>query len=106
MLGDSASPQDIADLRGRLGLDKPLWVQYGAFLKGAVRGDLGSSLRTNQTVTSAILERLPATFELAVAAMCVAAAIAIPLGILAAVRAGTAVDYAATNVRSEEHTAE
>jgi len=98
MLGDSASPQDIADLRGRLGLDKPLWVQYGAFLKGAVRGDLGSSLRTNQTVTSAILERLPATFELAVAAMCVAAAIAIPLGILAAVRAGTRVDYAATTL--------
>jgi len=98
MLGDSASPQDIADLRGRLGLDRPLLVQYGAFLKGALRGDLGSSLRTNQTVTSAILERLPATFELAVAAMCVAAAIAIPLGILAAVRAGTAVDYAATTL--------
>src|SRR5262245_65294231 len=89
MLGDSASPQDIADLRGRLGLDRPLLVQYGAFLKGAIRGDLGSSLRTNQTVTDAILERMPATFELAIAAMCVAALIAIPLGILAAVRAGT-----------------
>ena len=60
MLGDSASPQDIADLRGRLGLDRPLLVQYGSFLKGAVRGDLGSSLRTNQTVTAAILERMPA----------------------------------------------
>jgi ABC-type dipeptide/oligopeptide/nickel transport system permease component len=98
MLGDSASPQDIADLRGRLGLDRPLLVQYGAFLKGAVRGDLGSSLRTNQTVTAAILERLPATFELAIAAMCVAAAIAVPLGIVAAVRAGTGVDYAATTL--------
>lgn len=98
MLGDSASPQDIADLRGRLGLDRPLLVQYGAFLKGAVRGDLGSSLRTNQTVTAAITERLPATFELAVAAMFVAATIAIPLGIVAAVRAGTAGDYAATTL--------
>ena len=98
MLGDSASPQDIADLRGRLGLDRPLLVQYGSFLKGAVRGDLGSSLRTNQTVTAAILERMPATFELALAAMAVAAAIAIPLGIIAAVRAGTAVDYAATTL--------
>jgi peptide/nickel transport system permease protein len=98
MLGDSASPQDIADLRGRLGLDRPLLVQYGSFLKGAVRGDLGSSLRTNQTVTAAILERMPATFELALAAMAVAAAIAIPLGILAAVRAGTGVDYAATTL--------
>jgi ABC-type dipeptide/oligopeptide/nickel transport system permease component len=98
MLGESASPQDIADLRGRLGLDRPLLVQYGAFLKGAVRGDLGSSLRTNQTVTAAILERLPATFELALAAMCVAAAIAVPLGIVAAVRAGGWVDYAATTL--------
>jgi peptide/nickel transport system permease protein len=98
MLGDSASPQDIADLRGRLGLDRPLLVQYGAFLQGAVRGDLGSSLRTNQTVTAAILERMPATFELAIAAMCVAALIAIPLGILAAVRAGTGVDIAATTL--------
>jgi peptide/nickel transport system permease protein len=98
MLGDSASPQDIADLRGRLGLDRPLLVQYGSFLKGAIRGDLGSSLRTNQTVTAAILERMPATFELALAAMAVAAAIAIPLGILAAVRAGTGVDYAATTL--------
>jgi len=98
MLGDSASPQDIADLRGRLGLDRPLLVQYGSFLKGAVRGDLGSSLRTNQTVTAAILERMPATFELALAAMAVAAAIAIPLGIIAAVRAGTGVDYAATTL--------
>jgi len=98
MLGDSASPQDIAELRGRLGLDRPLLVQYGAFLKGAVRGDLGSSLRTNQTVTAAILERMPATFELAIAAMCVAALIAIPLGILAAVHAGTSVDIAATTL--------
>jgi peptide/nickel transport system permease protein len=98
MLGDSASPQDIADMRGRLGLDRPLLVQYGAFLKGAVRGDLGSSLRTNQTVTAAILERMPATFELALAAMAVAAVIAIPLGIIAAVRAGTGVDYAATTL--------
>jgi ABC-type dipeptide/oligopeptide/nickel transport system permease component len=98
MLGDSASAQDIADLRGRLGLDRPLLVQYAGFLKGAVRGDLGSSLRTNQTVTAAILERMPATFELAFAAMFVAAAIAIPLGIVAAVRAGTRVDVAATTL--------
>src|SRR5947208_10219347 len=69
MLGDSASPQDIVDLRGRLGLDRPLLVQYGAFLAGAARGNLGASLRTNQTVTAAIVERLPATFELALAAM-------------------------------------
>jgi len=98
MLGESASPQDIAELRGRLGLDRPLLVQYGAFLKGVTRGDLGASLRTNQTVTAAIAERLPATLELAFAAMGVAILISIPLGILAAVRAGTRVDHAATTL--------
>jgi peptide/nickel transport system permease protein len=98
MLGDSATPQDIADLRARLGFDRPLYVQYAAFLKGVGTGNLGTSLRTNQPVTAAIAERLPATFELAFAAMLVATLIAIPLGIVAAVRANTRVDYAATTV--------
>src|SRR5262249_28507755 len=88
MLGDSATPQDIADMRARLGLDKPLYVQYASFLQGAARGNLGTSLRTNQPVTAAIAERMPATFELAAAAMSVATAIALPLGVVAAVRAG------------------
>src|SRR5262245_32270942 len=96
MLGESASPQDIADLRGRLGLDLPLPAQYAAFLKGLATGNLGTSLRTNQPVASAIAERLPATFELALAAMLVAIVIAIPLGVVAAVRKGSAVDHAAT----------
>jgi peptide/nickel transport system permease protein len=98
MLGDSASPQDISELRGRLGLDRPLYVQYGAFLKGLTRGDLGASLRTNQPVTASIVERLPATFELAFAAMALATMMAIPLGIVAAARAGTRVDHAATTL--------
>jgi peptide/nickel transport system permease protein len=98
LLGESASPQDIADLRTRLGLDQPLLVQYTAFMKGAARGDLGISLRTNQRVAAAIAERMPATFELAVAAMIVAVTIAIPLGIIAAVWAGTRVDHAATTL--------
>lgn len=98
MLGETASPQDVADLRTRLGLDRPLHVQYVAFLKGAATGDLGASLRTSQPVTAAILERLPATLELAVASMTVALLIALPLGIIAAVRAGTLVDHAATTV--------
>jgi ABC-type dipeptide/oligopeptide/nickel transport system permease component len=98
MLGESASPRDIAELRTRLGFDRPLYVQYGGFLKGAVTGNLGSSLRTNQPVTTAIAERLPATFELAFAAMAAAVVIAIPLGIVAAVRAGTGIDFAATTL--------
>src|SRR5262245_23609790 len=98
MLGDAASPQDVAELRQRLGLDRPLLEQYGRFLRDAARGDLGQSLRTNQPVTTAILERMPATIELAAAAMLVAVAFAIPLGIAAAVWRGTAADYAATTV--------
>jgi peptide/nickel transport system permease protein len=98
MLGESASPQDITELRGRLGLDRPLSVQYALFLKGLATGNLGSSLRTSQPVTEAIAERLPATFELAFAAMFVATLIAIPLGIVAAARAGTRVDHAATTL--------
>src|SRR6267143_1390009 len=69
MLGESASPLDIAELRGRLGLDRPLYVQYGVFLQQLARGSLGTSLRTNRPVTEAIAERLPATLELAAAAM-------------------------------------
>jgi peptide/nickel transport system permease protein len=98
MLGESASPEDITEMRGRLGLDRPLYAQYVSFLKGIGTADLGTSLRTNQPVTAAIAERLPATFELAFAAMFVAMTIAIPLGIIAAVRAGTHVDHAATTL--------
>jgi ABC-type dipeptide/oligopeptide/nickel transport system permease component len=98
MLGESASPEDVAQMRGRLGLDQPLLVQYGRFMKGAAVGDLGRSLRTSQTVTEAIVERMPATVELALAAMTFAVVFAIPLGILAAVRAGTPVDHAATTL--------
>ena len=98
MLGESASPQDIADLRGRLGLDRPLYVQYGAFVKGVATGNLGASLRTNQPVTSAIGERMPATAELALAAMLIATLVSIPLGIIAAVWSGTRVDHAATTL--------
>jgi peptide/nickel transport system permease protein len=98
MLGESAAPQDVARTRAQLGLDRPLLVQYWTFLKGVGRGDLGVSLRTNEPVARAIADRMPATFELAVAAMGLAVVIAIPLGIIAAVGKGTVVDYAATTV--------
>ncbi|MEQ1731892.1 MAG: nickel ABC transporter permease, partial [Vicinamibacterales bacterium] len=98
MLGESASPQDVAQLRTKLGLDRPLLQQYGSFASGVVRGDLGTSLRTNQPVTDIIFERMPATLELAVSAMVVAILFAIPLGIIAAVGKGTRVDHAATTV--------
>jgi peptide/nickel transport system permease protein len=95
MLGEAASPQDIAELRERLGLDRPLLEQYVSFLGAAVRGDLGTSLRTSEPVTRMIADRMPATFELAAAAMCFAIAVAMPLGIAAAVWRGTSVDHSA-----------
>src|ERR671912_1150949 len=95
MLGETAAPEDVEELRRRLGLDRPLLEQYGNFLAGVVRGDLGTSLRTSQPVTEAILERLPATFELAAAAMLAAICFSMPLGIAAAVWRGTVVDHSA-----------
>jgi peptide/nickel transport system permease protein len=95
ILGEAAPQADVEELRRRLGLDRPLLEQYGVFVAGLVRGDLGTSLRTGLPVTSQILERMPATFELAAAAMLVAICVSIPLGIAAAVRRGTAVDHAA-----------
>jgi peptide/nickel transport system permease protein len=95
MLGDGASPQDIAELRNSLGLDRPLLDQYVTFMRHAVTGDLGRSFRTGQPVTTMIVERIPATAELAIAAMLVAIVVAIPLGVIAAVWRGTAADYGA-----------
>jgi len=95
MLGEGAAPQDIAELRSTLGLDRPLLTQYGVFLRRAVTGDLGVSFRTGQPVVTMIAERVPATAELAVAAMAVAIVIALPLGIVAAVWRGSAIDYGA-----------
>ncbi len=96
LLGESAAPQDVAKMRTRLGLDRPLHEQYVDFARGVLRGDLGTSLRTNEPVARVLAERLPATLELASAAMLVAVLVAIPLGLTAAARAGTAVDHGAT----------
>jgi peptide/nickel transport system permease protein len=98
MLGETAAEEDIAALRARLGLDRPWPEQYGSYLMGVVGGDLGTSLRTGEPVADTIGARLPATFELAVAAMLVALGVAIPLGIVAAVRYGTLVDRGATTL--------
>ena len=95
MLGEGADPEQVAQLRRQLGLDRPLLVQYGAYLGSVVRGDLGTSLRTAQPVTEVIAERVPATVELALVAMAVAVLVAIPLGVVAAVWRGTAADHAA-----------
>jgi peptide/nickel transport system permease protein len=83
-------------LRERAGLDQPLFVQYFDWIASAVTGDLGVSFRSGRPVTALILERLPATLSLAGGAIVVALGIAVPLGILSAIRQGSALDYAAT----------
>ena len=96
ILGETAPQADVDELRRRLGLDRPLVEQYAAFLAGVTRGDLGLSLRTGEPVVSQVAARVPATAELAAASMLAALAIALPLGIAAAVWRGTFVDTSAT----------
>jgi|LNFM01.1.fsa_nt_gb peptide/nickel transport system permease protein len=94
MLGDFATTEALATLRARLGLDLPVWQQYGMFLASAARGDLGASVVTGQSALAEIVSAVPPSAELAVAGMAIAIAIGVPLGIIAAVRQGTFVDVA------------
>ena len=95
MLGESAQPADRQALRTALGLDRPLPVQFAAYLGDLARLDLGVSLHSRRPVAELIGERLPATLQLALAALAVALALALPLGAFAAMRRGSAVDAAA-----------
>lgn len=92
MLGEQAQAVDKETLRRQMGLDKPLHVQYVDFLARLARGDLGRSLHTKRPVLESIVRRLPATLELALAAMVVALVLAIPLGLLSAYKKDTVVD--------------
>lgn len=92
MLGPEASQQDIAALRGRLGLDRPLPVQYVAWLGQLAKGDLGQSIFLNKPVLSALADRAEPTFWLTLMSLLIASAIAVPVGILSAVKRGTALD--------------
>ncbi|MDG4766746.1 ABC transporter permease [Solwaraspora sp. WMMD406] len=83
-------------MRARAGLDQPLWTQYGDWLARAVTGDLGVSFRSGEPVTRLLLARLGPTSLLAVAALLVALAVALPLGIVSAVRSGSVIDRIAT----------
>ena len=88
MLGESARPADREALRAALGLDRPVAAQLGAYLADLARFDLGVSLHSRRPIAELLAERIPATVELAVAALLVAVALAIPLGVLAAARRG------------------
>jgi peptide/nickel transport system permease protein len=86
LINPQADQAEIARLTASLGLDKPLWQQYAVFLRQAAMGDLGNSFAYNIPAIQLILERLPATMELAVAAMLIAVLLGIPLGLWAGLR--------------------
>ncbi len=96
MLGESALPADREQMRAQLGLDRPIAVQYVVYLRNALSGDLGTSFTSRRAVMAEIAERLPATLELMLGAMAVAFAIALPLGVLAALYHGRWIDYLAS----------
>jgi ABC-type dipeptide/oligopeptide/nickel transport system permease component len=93
---DDSLPKETAQLfREKLGLDKPLHIQYWIFIKDLARGDLGQSVKGHRPVTQMLVERLPATFSLGLVAMGIAMAMGIPLGVLSAVYRDTFIDRAA-----------
>jgi peptide/nickel transport system permease protein len=85
MLGERATPEKVAEVRARLGLDRPIWQQYVLYIGKALQGDLGVSIVRGDPVASDLLRRFPATVELAVAAIVVAIACGIPIGVASAV---------------------
>jgi peptide/nickel transport system permease protein len=100
IIGDDprVSAEDIANIRQSMGLDQPLMTQYAKFITNAVRGDLGTSLHSRRAVSELIGERLPFTVELGVAAFLLSLAIAIPVGVISAVRRNSAVDMASMSM--------
>jgi ABC-type dipeptide/oligopeptide/nickel transport system permease component len=98
LLPPDATAEDVRRFREAMGFNDPFIVQYGRFLAGALRGDFGQSIRHGEPAFGLVVERLPATFELATAALLIALVIAIPAGIVSAVRRNTIVDYVATVV--------
>jgi peptide/nickel transport system permease protein len=91
--GESASREDIAAIREKFGLDEPIYVQYGIWLRHALSGDLGRSIVTRRPVTAEIADRIWPTFELATAAMFFATVAGVGIGILSAVRQYSLVDH-------------
>lgn len=98
MLGEGATQQQIQEFRERMGFDRPLLTQYGSFLWRALQGDFGTSLYFKQPNVSLVLERLPATLQLAGLGMLLGTALAIPAGLLAAARHNTWLDTLIVNL--------
>jgi peptide/nickel transport system permease protein len=86
LLGQTATPEAVKEVRTRLGLDEPIVIQYVLFLRDAATGDLGDSLVEGKPVTATLIDKFPATLELALAALFFAVVIGVPVGVVAAVR--------------------
>lgn len=96
MLGDMASEADIAALRARMGLDRPLAEQYIIWIANMFRGDFGNSVVGNETVASLLVSHVKPTISLALYSLVIAAVIAVPLGIIASGHKGSAIDHSVT----------
>ncbi|MCC8961988.1 MULTISPECIES: ABC transporter permease [Bradyrhizobium] len=92
ILGDQATPENVAALRHDMGLDQPIWLRYLGWLWHILQGDFGRSFRTGQTVLQAVSERIPVSFELMILAELIGLAIGVPLAIACAAKAGSAFD--------------
>lgn len=84
MLGEGATPEQITQTREELGLNEPLYVQFGTFVTDAIQGDFGQSISTRQPVADQIIDRIPYTIQLAGVSMAISLALAFPLGVLSA----------------------
>jgi peptide/nickel transport system permease protein len=98
LLPPDATPEDVQKFRESMGFNDPFFVQYGRFLAGALQGNFGKSIRHDESAFRLVVERMPATFELAGAALVIALGLAIPAGIVSAVRRNTVLDYVSTVV--------
>jgi peptide/nickel transport system permease protein len=98
MLGPDATPQDVADLRARLGLDQSLAVQYLRYVQGLLAGDFGQSIFLDQPVTSVLAARAEPTFFLTLFSLLIACTIALPVGVLSAYWRGSLFDQATTTL--------
>jgi len=94
MMSDMATPEEMAAMRTALGIDKPLPIQFGIYILQVATGDLGLSYRSQTPALGLVVQHLGATFQLALAALVLTLIIAVPLGVLAAIRKGTWVDNA------------
>ncbi len=91
--GSSAMPEDVERIRAKLGLDEPIYNQFGKWISNVLQGDLGDSIFSEMPVTKLIAQRIEPTLSLAVTSILIAIFIAVPLGVIAAWKVGTWIDY-------------